>query len=58
MAKLQQQIAEKFLAKLVESNNLDAEKIDQLRKLLIDDKKLKADELVKIFSLPGGGDLK
>ncbi len=37
---------------------MDAEKIDQLRNLLADSKKLKADEFVKIFSLPAGGDLK
>jgi hypothetical protein len=58
MATLQQQIAEKFLTKLAESKTVDAEKIDQLRKLLAESKKLKADDLVKIFSLPAGGDLK
>jgi hypothetical protein len=58
MATLQQQIAEKFLTKLSESKDMDAEKIDQLRSLLADSKKLKADEFVKIFSLPAGGDLK
>jgi hypothetical protein len=58
MATLQQQIAEKFLAKLVESKKVDADKIDQLRTLLADSKKLKAEEFVKVFSLPAGGDLK
>jgi hypothetical protein len=60
MATLQQQIAEKFLAKLAESKNVDAEKIDQLRILLAvaDSKRLKAEEFVKIFTLPAGGDLK
>jgi hypothetical protein len=58
MATLQQQIAEKFLAKLAESTVVDAEKIEQLRSVLADNKKLKADEFVKIFSLPDGGDLK
>ena len=58
MATLQKQIANKFLSKLVESKDVDAEKIDQLRTLLADTKKLKADDLVKIFSLPAGGDLK
>lgn len=59
MATLQQQIAEKFLAKLAESKDVDAEKIDQIRSLLADNKKLKPEEFVKIFSLPaGGGDLK
>ena len=58
MATLQQQIAEKFLAKLAESKEVDAEKINLLRSVLADSKKLKADEFVKIFSLPAGGDLK
>jgi hypothetical protein len=58
MATLQQQIAEKFLAKLAQSKDVDAEKLDQLRSLLADSKKLKADDFVKIFSLPAGGDLK
>jgi hypothetical protein len=58
MATLQQQIAEKFLGKLAESKDVDAEKIDQLRTLLANGKKPKADDFVKIFSLPAGGDLK
>ncbi len=58
MATLQQQIAHKFLAKLAESKDVDAEKIEHLRKLLADPKKLKADDLVMIFQLPSGGDLK
>jgi len=57
MATLQQQIAENFLAKLVESKKVDATKIDQLRSVLADSKTLKADDIVKIFSLPAGGDL-
>jgi hypothetical protein len=58
MATLQQKIVEKFLAKLAGSKSVDAESIDQLRNLLADGKKVKADDLVKIFSLPPGGDLK
>ena len=58
MATLQQQIAEKFLAKLAESKQVDAEKIEQLGQLLADGKKVKADDFVKIFSLPAGGDVK
>jgi hypothetical protein len=58
MATLQQQIAEKFLAKLAESKDVDAEKIGQLRTLLAGGKKPKTEDLVKIFSLPAGGDLK
>jgi hypothetical protein len=58
MATLQQQIAEKFLAKLAESKDVEAQIIDQLRILLADSKKLKADDLVKVFSQPASGDLK
>lgn len=58
MATLQQQIVAKFLAKLTESKGVEAEIIDQLRILLADNKKLKADDLVKVFSQPAGGDLK
>ena len=58
MATLQQQIAEKFLAKLVESKAVDPEKIDQLRTLLANSKKPKADDFVKVFSAPAGGDVK
>jgi hypothetical protein len=58
VATLQKQIADKFLAKLEGSKDVDAEKIDQLRTLLADTQKLKADDLVKVFSLPAGGDLK
>jgi len=57
MATLQQQLAEKFLEKLAESKQVDTEKIEQLRLLLRDSKKVKADDLVKIFSLPAGGDV-
>jgi len=58
MPTLQQQIAEKFLAKLGESKALDAERIEELRLLLAGNKKLKADDLVKLFSQPAGGDVK
>lgn len=58
MATLQQQIAEKFLAKLAESKEVDVKKMDQLRKLLAGSKKVKADDFVKVFSLPSGGDVK
>jgi hypothetical protein len=56
MATLPQQIVEKFLLKLTESKDVDTERIEQLRGLLADGKKLKADDVVKIFS-PSGGDL-
>jgi hypothetical protein len=58
MGTLQQQVASKFLAKLAESQQVDAGKIQQLRKLLTDSKKPKADDFVKIFTLPAGEDIK
>jgi len=58
MATLQQEIAEKFLAELSESKNVDPETVDRLRRLFAEHKKVKADDLVTIFALPPGGDLK
>lgn len=54
MATLQQTIAEKFLAELSAKGTVDAAKIEALRVLLKGDKKIKADELVKIFTTDGG----
>jgi LysM repeat protein len=54
MATLHQQITEKFIKKLAESNDVDAEKVKQLNNLLIDGKKPKAEDFIKIFSLPIG----
>ena len=58
MPTLQEQITEKFLAKLADSKDVDAEKIDQLRTLLSSSKRPKADDFVRVFTLPAGGDLK
>jgi hypothetical protein len=58
MATLQQQIAEKFLDQLKESKEISAEKREKLRLALAADKKLKADDYVKIFSDPDHGDVK
>jgi hypothetical protein len=55
---LQQQIADKFLGRLSTSGTLDAEKIEQLRMLLSGGKKVKPEELVKLFSQPAGDDIK
>lgn len=57
MSTLQQRIASKFLQKLAESKQVDARKIQRLRKLLTASKRPKADDFVKVFSLPAGGDL-
>jgi len=43
MATLQQQIAEKFLARLADAKALDAPAIEQLRTLLADGKKVRVD---------------
>lgn len=58
MATLQQKIAEKFLAKLAGSKDMDSAKVEELRILLADGKKPKADDFVRIFSLPAGADVK
>lgn len=58
MPKLDQQIAAKFLASLAAAKALEDEKIDQLRALLGSGKKLKPDELVKLFAEPSAGDVK
>ena len=58
MPTLEKQIAEKFLAKLSELPEVDTVKIQQLRAALLGDKKLKVDDLVRIFVQPAGGDVK
>ena len=58
MSTLHQQIASKFLERLTTSKQIDVGKIEQLRRLLTDGKKSKADDFLKIFLLPSGGDVK
>jgi hypothetical protein len=58
MPTLQEQIVEKFLRRLAGSKEVGPEKIAQLQNLLTAGKKPKIDDLVKVFSLPAGGDLK
>jgi hypothetical protein len=50
MTTLYQQIREKFLAELEKSPDVSPDKLAALRSLFADSKKLKADDLVKIFS--------
>ncbi|MDG4672858.1 hypothetical protein P9A16_17125 [Shinella sp. 838] len=52
MVTLQQDIAKKFISALEEGKELDSDKVEEIRKLLSDDKKIKADDFVKIFSTP------
>lgn len=54
MGTLRQQIAQKFLEALTQSQAIDSEKIEQLRDLLTN-KKPKPEDFVKIFSQPPGG---
>jgi hypothetical protein len=58
MPNLQQQIADKFLQALAEHEGVDAHKVDELRALLIRGKKAKADDFVRIFVTPPGGEVK
>ena len=58
MTTLQQQITETLLATLAESKDFDAGRIQQLKTLQADTKKLKADDFVNVFSAPAGGDVK
>lgn len=57
MAKLQAEIANTFLQELRERPEVTPEMIDGLRELMSGEKKLKADDLVKIFAPPPGGDV-
>ena len=57
MVTLQQTIAEKFLASLATSDAVNAKQIEQLRDLINDGKKVKADDIVKIFTAGEGGDV-
>ena len=58
MAKLEDEIAKTFLEKLKESPDVTPKIIDGLRDLLSGKKKLKVDDLVKVFAPPQGGDVK
>jgi hypothetical protein len=55
---IQQTIADKFLTKLADGKEVDAIKIQQIRTLLVNNKKPKPDDFVKIFTIPAGDDLK
>ena len=58
MPTIQRKIADRFLAVLAESKDVDAEKVAAIRALLAAGKRVKADDLVRIFSVPASGDLK
>jgi hypothetical protein len=50
MQTLYQRIIDKFLSKLANSKEFDETKIDQLRVLFSDSRKLRADDLAQVFS--------
>jgi hypothetical protein len=58
VANLQETIANEFLAELAKAAEFDKGKIDQLKALLAGKKKLKPEDLVAVFSLPHGGEIK
>lgn len=54
MTTLQQKVVQAFLADLAANRSLDDAKIEALRKLLAESPKVKADDLVRIFSSDDG----
>lgn len=58
MPTLQQNIAKKFLDTLIEGKKLDSSHLDQIQKLLAKGQKPKAEDFVKIFTTPVGGEIK
>jgi len=58
MARLQDEIADTFLEKLRESSDVTPAMIGALRELLSGKKKLKADDLVKVFAPQSGREVK
>lgn len=58
MATIQQQIADKFVSKLTESGDVDAVKIEKLKMLLSENRRVKAEDFIKIFTLPFAEDVK
>lgn len=58
MSTIQQQIAGKFVSKLAESDDIDVTTIEKLRILFSGNKRIKPEDLIKIFTLPPGEDLK
>ena len=57
MPTLQEQIVEKFLASLAESPAWDAARVEKLRQVLTAEKAAKAEDFVRVFAMPAGGDI-
>ncbi len=58
MTKLQDEIARRFLEKLNGSSAVAPEMIEKLRVQMSEKKRLKPENLVKVFSMPTGLDVK
>jgi hypothetical protein len=58
MPTLQQLITEKFVSRLKVGKGLEEHALKQLSDLFCAGKKIKADDLVKIFTSPPGGEVK
>jgi hypothetical protein len=58
MPTLQQQIAEKFVSKLAESDDVDVATIEKIKMLFSENKRIKPEDFIKIFTLPLGEDVK
>lgn len=57
MPTLQAIIASKYFERLGQSKEVDARKIAQLEELFASGRKIKVDELVKVFAAPAGSDI-
>ncbi|QKS10004.1 hypothetical protein HT745_16655 [Pseudosulfitobacter pseudonitzschiae] len=57
MASLQDSVVKKFLETLSNDEKFDASKTQKLETLLKESRKIKADDLAEIFSLPDGGEV-
>jgi hypothetical protein len=58
LATLQQKIADEVIAKLQKAAEFDDVKLKRLQELMRSGKRVQAEDLVKIFSTPCGGDLR
>lgn len=57
MASLQDSVTKKFLETLSTNESFDQSKTGKLEELLKEDRKIKADDLTAIFTLPEGGEI-
>lgn len=57
MPSLQESILKKFLQNLEKDGSFDQSKIAKIKALVQQDKKLKPDDLIEVFTLPEGGEI-